>query len=353
MSRGSPYLKTSYPGDSALAGTAFLRTWIAVFGAAALAFPLVATPLLIDLACRTAIAVVGAHALNLLTGYTGLVSLGHAGLIAAGAFTSAILVEELKAPFGVAFGSSIVVGALLGLVVGIPSLRLKGLYLALSTLALHFVILYLVGEYQSGRGFATGLLVPRPAVGAFTLSGATAWYYALLGAAALTTLFCLNLVRTRPGRAWMAIRDRDIAAATTGVNVTYYKLLAFVVSSALTAFCGSLWAYYNGFVSVEAFSFFMTIEYIAMIIIGGMGSILGSILGAFFVTVLPYAVDAAINALPVPARLSTHLFAVKFGAFGLLMALFLVLEPRGLVRIWSRVKTYFDLWPFRYHPLKG
>ena len=353
MSRGSPYLKTSYPGDSALAGTAFLRTWLAVFGAAALAFPLVATPLLIDLACRTAIAVVGAHALNLLTGYTGLVSLGHAGLIAAGAFTSAILVEELKAPFGVAFGSSIVVGALLGLVVGIPSLRLKGLYLALSTLALHFVILYLVGEYQSGRGFATGLLVPRPAVGAFTLSGATAWYYALLGAAALTTLFCLNLVRTRPGRAWMAIRDRDIAAATTGVNVTYYKLLAFVVSSALTAFCGSLWAYYNGFVSVEAFSFFMTIEYIAMIIIGGMGSILGSILGAFFVTVLPYAVDAAINVLPVPARLQTHLFAVKFGAFGLLMALFLVLEPRGLVRIWSRVKTYFDLWPFRYHPLKG
>jgi branched-chain amino acid transport system permease protein len=336
-----------------LAGTAFLRTWLAVFGAAALAFPLVATPLLIDLACRTAIAVVGAHALNLLTGYTGLVSLGHAGLIAAGAFTSAILVEELKAPFGVAFGCSIVVGALLGLVVGIPSLRLKGLYLALSTLALHFVILYLVGEYQSGRGFATGLLVPRPAVGAFTLSGATAWYYALLGAAALTTLFCLNLVRTRPGRAWMAIRDRDIAAATTGVNVTYYKLLAFVVSSALTAFCGSLWAYYNGFVSVEAFSFFMTIEYIAMIIIGGMGSILGSILGAFFVTVLPYAVDAAINALPVPARLQTHLFAVKFGAFGLLMALFLVLEPRGLVRIWSRVKTYFDLWPFRYHPLKG
>ena len=353
MSRGSPYLKTSYPRDSALAGTAFLRTWLAVFGAAALAFPLVATPLLIDLACRTAIAVVGAHALNLLTGYTGLVSLGHAGLIAAGAFTSAILVEELKAPFGVAFGSSIVVGALLGLVVGIPSLRLKGLYLALSTLALHFVILYLVGEYQSGRGFATGLLVPRPAVGAFTLSGATAWYYALLGAAALTTLFCLNLVRTRPGRAWMAIRDRDIAAATTGVNVTYYKLLAFVVSSALTAFCGSLWAYYNGFVSIEAFSFFMTIEYIAMIIIGGMGSILGSILGAFFVTVLPYAVDAAINALPVPARLQTHLFAVKFGAFGLLMALFLVLEPRGLVRIWSRVKTYFDLWPFRYHPLKG
>ena len=126
-----------------------------------------------------------------------------------------------------------------------------------------------------------------------------------------------------------------------------------MVSSALTAFCGSLWAYYNRFVSVEAFSFFMTIEYIAMIIIGGMGSILGSILGALFVTIIPYGVDAAINLLPVPDRMQTHLFAVKFGMFGLLMALFLMLEPRGLVSIWSRVRVYFDLWPFRYRPLKG
>lgn len=353
MGRGSPYLKTTYPADSALLGTGFLRGWFAVFGATALVFPLFATPLLIDLACRTAIAVVGAHALNLLTGYTGLISLGHAGLMAAGAFTSAILMEELGAPFLIAFPASIVIGALLGFVVGLPSLRLKGLYLALSTLALHFVILYLVSEYQSIRGLATGLLVPKPSVGPLALSGATAWYYALLGVAGLTTLFCLNLVRTRPGRAWMAIRDRDIAAAATGVNLTYYKLLAFVVSSALTAFCGSLWAYYTRFVSVEAFSFFLTIEYIAMIIIGGMGSILGSILGAFFVTVLPYAIDGAINLLPVSPRVETHLFAVKFGAFGLLMALFLILEPRGLVSIWSRIKTYYELWPFRYHPLRG
>lgn len=353
MGRGSPYLKTTYPADLALAGTGFRRGWLAVFFAAALLFPLVGSPLLMDLSCRTAVALVGAHALNLLTGYTGQVSLGHAGLIASGAFTSAILVQELTAPFWVAIPSAVLVGALLGLAVGLPSLRLRGLYLALSTLALHFVILYGAGEYQSGRGFATGILLPRPALGPFTLSGARPWYYALLGVAVLSTLFCLNLVRTRPGRAWMAIRDRDIAAAVTGVNVTLYKLLAFVISSGLTAFSGALWAYYTGFVSVEAFSFFMTIEYIAMIIIGGMGSIQGSILGALFVTVFPYAVDGAINLLPVPDRMQTHLFAVKFGAFGLLMALFLILEPRGLVSIWSRVRTYFDLWPFRYHPLKG
>ncbi len=351
MGAGSPYLKTSYPEAMALAGTAFRKSWLVVFGAVVLVFPFVGTPFLIDLACRSAIAVVGAHALNLLTGYTGLVSLGHAGLVAAGAFTSAILVEELKVPFWLALPASIPVGALLGLVVGIPALRLKGLYLALSTLALHFVILYLAGEYQSGRGFATGILVPRPSVGSFTLSGAGAWYYTLTAAAVVTTLFSLNLTRTRPGRAWMAIRDRDVAAAAAGVNVSYYKVLAFVVSSAVTAFSGSLWAYYNGFVSVEAFSFFMTIEYIAMIVIGGVGSTLGPILGALFVTALPYGLDAAINTLPVPDRFHTLLFAVKFGAFGLLMALFLALEPRGLVSIWSRVKTYFDLWPFRYRPL--
>lgn len=349
----SPYLKTSYAEDSALLHTPFLRAWFGLFVVAALAFPFIATPLLLDLACRTAIAIVGAQALNLLTGYTGQVSLGHAGLIAAGAFTSAILVQELSAPFWIAVPSSLVVGALLGLLVGIPSLRLKGLYLALSTLAMHFVILWLLNEYQSGRGFSTGLELPRPTLGSWKLAGASAWYYVLLAVASAVTIFCINLVRSRPGRAWMAIRDRDVAAAAAGVDVAYYKLLSFVVSSALTAFCGSLWGYYNGFVSVEAFSFFMTIEYIAMIVIGGMGFILGGILGALFVTMLPYGVDALINALPGTGGLQTQLFAVKFGAFGLLMALFLVLEPQGLVRIWTRIRAYFLLWPFKYPPLRG
>jgi branched-chain amino acid transport system permease protein len=351
VSAGSPYLRRSYEEDAALVATPTGRLWLGVLAVALLGAPLLASPLALDLLCRAAIAVVGAHALNLLTGYTGLVSLGHAGLIAAGAFTSGILVHEAGAPFWIAVPASVAIGAVLGLVVGAPSLRLKGVYLALGTLALHFLIIYLVGEYQSGRGLATGLLIPRPSLGPFRVVNPAAWYYVLVTIAVLATIFSLNLVRTRPGRAWTAIRDRDIAAAATGVNVTAYKLLAFVVSSAMTALAGSLWAHYTGFVSVEAFSFFMTIEYIAMIIIGGVGSILGSILGALFVTVFPYAVDAVIDAVPVPARFHTYLFAVKFGAFGLLMALFLTLEPRGLVSIWSRLRTWFELWPFRYQPL--
>jgi branched-chain amino acid transport system permease protein len=351
VSGGSPYLRTTYEDDAALVATPVRRFWLGALAVALAAVPLVAPPLVLDLLCRAAVAVVGAHALNLLTGYTGLVSLGHAGLIAAGAFTSGILSHELGAPFWVTMPASLAVGAVLGLVVGAPSLRLKGVYLALGTLALHFLIIWAVGEYQSGRGLSTGLLLPRPALGPLRVAGPVTWYYVLVAVAAACTVFTLNLVRTRPGRAWTAIRDRDIAAAATGVNVTAYKLLAFVVSSAMTAFCGSLWAYYTGFVSVEAFSFFMTIEYIAMVIIGGVGSVLGGVLGALFVTLFPYAVDAAIDALPVPEHFHTFLFAVKFGVFGLLMALFLTLEPRGLVSIWSRVRTWFELWPFRYQPM--
>jgi branched-chain amino acid transport system permease protein len=348
---GSPYLRTSYEEDAAVVSTPARRAGLAALLVVLAAVPLVAPPLVLDLLCRAAIAVVGAHALNLLTGYTGLVSLGHAGLLAAGAFTAGILAHETGAQVWVTVPAAVTVGAILGLVVGAPSLRLRGVYLALGTLALHFLIIYLVGEYQSGRGLATGLLLPRPALGALRLASPVAWYCVLTSVAGLVTVFTLNLVRTRPGRAWTAIRDREIAAAATGVNVAVYKLLAFVVSSALTAFAGSLWAYYTGFVSVEAFSFFMTIEYIAMIIIGGLGSVLGGVLGAVFVTVFPYGVDAIIDALPVPERFHTYLFAVKFGAFGLLMALFLTLEPRGLVSLWTRIRAWFDLWPFRYHPM--
>ena len=351
MPRPSPYLRTTYETDAALLNTPVRRVWFAILVLALLALPFVGSALVIDLLCRTALAVIGAQALNLLTGYTGLVSLGHGGLMAAGAFASGIVTVELGAPFWVALPVAPVVGGLLGFLVGIPSLRLKGVYLALSTLALHFLILYVASEYQSARGFSTGIMMPRPVLGPFTIAGGRAWYYTLLLLAAFTSLFCLNVVRTRAGRAFMAIRDRDIAAAATGINVTRYKLLAFVVSSAITAFGGSLYGYYTNFVSVEAFNFFTAIEYIAMITIGGLGSILGSILGAAFVTLLPYGVDALINVLPVGERVQTHLFAIKFGSFGLLMALFLLFEPRGLVSIWSRVRTYFDLWPFRYHPL--
>jgi len=150
-----------------------------------------------------------------------------------------------------------------------------------------------------------------------------------------------------------AIHGRETVAEALGINVPAYKVLAFVINSVLTSMAGCLFAYYRGFVSAEAFSLFLTIQYVAMIIIGGMGSILGAVLGAVFVTLFPYLIEAVMSVLPVPASWSNSLFAVNYAAFGLVMILFLVFEPQGLVGIWHRIQNYFLLWPFKQRPLAG
>ncbi|MEZ5889772.1 MAG: branched-chain amino acid ABC transporter permease [Xanthobacteraceae bacterium] len=142
-------------------------------------------------------------------------------------------------------------------------------------------------------------------------------------------------------------------AEALGINVAGFKLLAFVTSSAITAVAGALFAYYRGFVSVEAFSLYLTINYVAMIIIGGMGSLLGALLGAAFVTVFPYLTEAALLSLPGAEGYAGEIFAVNYAAFGLVMILFLVFEPLGLVGIWRRIQHYFLLWPFRHRPVEG
>jgi branched-chain amino acid transport system permease protein len=246
-----------------------------------------------------------------------------------------------------------VVGALLGVVFGLPSLRLRGLYLAVSTLALHFVVIYLGGEYETRRGFSTGIIIDPPKLGPVSISDGRVWYFILLGAAAATLLVCLNLLRARSGRAWRAIRAHETVAEALGIGIAGYKLLAFVISSAITAVAGALFAYYRGFVSVEAFSLFLSIQYLAMAIIGGMGSLLGALLGAAFVTLFPYLIEAALLALPGAQRYAGEVFAVNYAAFGLVMVLFLLFEPLGLVGIWRRIQSYFLLWPFRHRPVAG
>jgi branched-chain amino acid transport system permease protein len=349
---GGGYFKTSHEADLAVVDTRLRRTALAVLVLALLVLPRVASSFVLDLASQAALAAIGALALNVLTGLAGQISLGHAGFLAAGAFTTAALVERGLASPLVTLPATALVGALLGLIVGIPSLRLKGLYLALGTLAMHHVVLYVAGEMQARAGGNTGFTIPPPALGSLVLRGTVGWYYALVLAAGLVLVLVVNLQRSRAGRAWMAIRDRDVAAASVGIHVARYKLAAFVWSSVVTALAGTLFAYQRGFVSVEAFGFFLAIEYIAMIIIGGLGSALGAVLGAGLVTLLPYAIDAVVAALS-PGAADYYIFPAKFGAFGLLMALFLVFEPLGLVGIWLRVRNWFLLWPFRHRPLRA
>jgi branched-chain amino acid transport system permease protein len=351
MPFSSGYFRTSYARDLRLVDTRTQAAGVVALGLAAVAFPFLAGPFVLDLANQFCLAVVGAVALMLLTGVAGLVSLGHAGLLAAGAFTAGILYRETGAPIWVTVPAAAVTGALLGVIFGLPSLRLRGLYLAVSTLALHFVVVYLGHEYETRRGFSTGILIDPPAILGFVIDDARVWYAVLLTAAAGSVLIALNLLRTRTGRAWRAIHDRETVAAGLGINVPLYKLAAFVVSSSMTAVAGALFAYYRGFVSVEAFSLFLSIQYVAMVIIGGMGSILGAVLGAAFVTLFPYAIEAGMALLPNAERYSSLIFAVNYAAFGLVMVLFLVFEPLGLVGIWRRVRDWIVLWPYKQRPL--
>ena len=347
MAYASGYFKTSYGEHFVLLETKLQKISLAAAFVMLLAYPLVASPFFLGLANQIFLAIIGAAALMLLTGYAGQISLGHAGLLAAGAFTTGIMFKEFGAPFWITLPSSAIMGAVLGIIFGIPSLRLKGLYLAISTLALYFVVAFVGGEYETRRGFSTGVVIGPPQIGGFLLNEGHRWYFVLLAIDILVMLFCINLVRSRTGRALMAIRDREFVAEAMGIPVRRYKLTAFVLSSAMTAAAGSLIGYYRGFVSMDAFTLNLTMEYVAMVIIGGMGSMLGIVLGALFVITFPYVVEGALHIFPFPKDMANPVFAINSAAFGLIMILFLVFEPLGLVGIWYRIRNYFLLWPFR------
>ncbi len=351
--RASGYFRTGYAQDLALLQTRTERGSLAVLVLVLAVLPFLASPFVLDLSCQVFLASIGALALMLLTGYAGQISLGHAGLLAAGAFTTGILAREVHAPFWLTLPASAMTGVVLGFVFGLPSLRLRGLYLAISTLALHFIVIYLGGEYETKRGYSTGIILDPPSLAGYQLTDGRAWYFVLLGAAAISLLICINLLRSRSGRAWRAIHARETVAEALGISIARYKLLAFVITSSMTSVAGCLFAYYRGFVSIEAFDLYLSIQYVAMIIIGGMGSLLGALLGAAFVTLFPYAIEALLNLLPNVQKLAGDVFAVNYAAFGVVMVLFLVLEPLGLVGIWQRVQSYFLLWPFKYRPLAG
>ena len=350
---GSPYLKTSYPQDMRLEpfGTPFRRFWAVMGVLFALAFPFWAGDYLIHIANLIAIACIGAVALNLVIGTAGLLSLGHAGFMAAGAFTTAILTVNFQLPIWLVVPLAALVGGLLGLIAGLPALRLKGIYLGLSTLAMHYIICYGCSEYQFHGGFGFGINIKDPVVGGLIIASDTTWYFILWFLVAVTALFVRNLIRTRPGRAWMAIHSRDIAAQAMGISIGRYKVAAFVVSGAITGVAGSIYAYYTNVASVEEYNFLLTIQYLAMIIVGGLGSVLGSIFGALTITVLPFILMYLFGILEVSGAMKDFFFAIQSGFFGVVIVLFLLFEPLGILEIWRRCRDYFMLWPFKYKPL--
>lgn len=331
--------------------TPFRRKW-AIFGLlVAVVFPFIAGSFFIHIANLIAIASMGAMALNLLCGNAGLLSLGQAGFLASGAFTTAIMTVNFSTPIWVTVPAAGLVGAILGFISGLPSLRLKGIYLGLSTLAMHYIITYGCSEYQFWSGSNFGIVIKPPSIGSFMIANDRIWYYLLWALAGLVGLFVTNLLRSRPGRAWTAIRNRDIAAEVMGIHIGYYKVLAFVVSTTITAMAGSIYAYYTKVASVEEYSFMLTISYLAMIISGGMRSVLGSLMGASLITALPYSLICLFGLFEVSGVLKDYFFSLQSALFALLIIIFLLVEPLGLAEIWRRVRVYFELWPFKYKPL--
>ncbi len=310
------------------------------------------------------IAAIGAIGLNLLTGYTGQVSLGHAFFLGCGAYFAAQVGGELNLPLPLWLLGAAVFGGILGAVVGPFALRLRGNYLAIVTLGLVFLGEHVFRNATGITGGNSGTSVNAPTdVGIFDIQSATilgtswspnqAWFWVIWALVALVALLAKNITRTRPGRAIQAVRDRDVAAEVIGVRLGSYKVGAFALSSALAAMAGALYGSYQQFVSPEEWSLFLSIQYIAIIIVGGVGTIFGSILGALFLGGLPALIEKYSGSIPGVQTSAgdsgfISVFSFNQAIFGLLIVAFLVFEPRGLAAIWLRVKAYFKAWPFSY-----
>ncbi len=347
-------LKTTYEADMALYPLPIARWTVAVVAVLFfLVVPLTVHEYYLSLANLVWIAIIGALGLNILVGYTGQVSIGHGAFMSVGAYTAANLATRLGSPWPVNLLAGGLMAALVGAVVGIPSLRIKGLYLAIATLAGQLIIEWTINHvtFISG-GVQASIEVARPRVGPIVLSSQRDMYYFLLVFVGLAIVGALNLVRSRVGRAFIAIRDHDIAAELIGINIFRYKLMAFAISSFYAGVTGVLYTYFLGIANYEQFQITVSIDYLAMIIIGGLGSVLGSIFGAIFVTLLPigirYAMEAFGGVFFSPQTVLNLIPNLRLMLFGALIIVFLVVEPDGLNRLWRNIRNYFRVWPFAY-----
>lgn len=309
------------------------------------------------------IAAIGAIGLNLLTGFTGQASLGHAFFFGAGAYAAMVLGGRFGWPFPLWLVGAAAAGGIVGGLVGPFALRLRGNYLVIVSLGLLFVGQHVFENWKSVTGGLTGTSVRAPvaigpldvsslSLGAVSLSRNQGFYYFVWIAVLVLGLAAKNIVRSRPGRALQAIRDRDLAAEVIGVSLVQYKVGAFVVSSGYAACAGAMYASYARYVSPLDFTLFLSIQYVAMIVVGGVGSILGSIMGAMFLTALPRLIESVSGSLPFVAQQGgtggITVFTLNQALFGILIIVFLLFEPLGMVEIWRRIKRYFLAWPFSY-----
>jgi branched-chain amino acid transport system permease protein len=369
--RGRPGLITEYRRDTAVLPTTTQRVWFALFAVAIVALTLVLPDDLARRGATAAAAAVGAIGLNLVTGWAGQISLGHAFFLGIGAYTAAALGG---APGGPLIGLGLemwiwlpaagLVAALVGVIVAPIATRLRGLYLAFVTLGLVFIGEHIFREWDSlTGGIGVGRSAAKPIIfgydlsreGSFfgiTLSAEQHYYLFALAVLLVMGLLAKNIVRSRIGRAFSAIRDRDVAAEIMGIHLARHKLVAFTVSSFYAGIAGALLWTFTGFIEPREFNLTLSIVYIAMILIGGAASIVGSIMGAVFITFLPRLVDLVSGFVPFiedsPTGGFLTVIQVEQILFGLLIVAFLIIEPLGLYGIWIRIRNYWKAWPFSY-----
>jgi branched-chain amino acid transport system permease protein len=342
----SGHFKESYGALIALSDSRAVWTWVSLLVLLLLALPLWAGNYVLTLATTICITAIGTIGLNLITGTTGLISLGHSGFLAVGAYAAAILLTDHGWPLVAALPAAGVVSALVGLVVGVPSLRLKGLYLAITTMAFAFIVNHVILYAEPVTHGPNGIFLKRTEFLGIPLGTDRALYYFTLGVTAVMTLAALNILRTRIGRAWLAIRDHDIAARVMGVNLTTYKLAAFVVSSFFTGIAGALLAVQIRFINIDVFSLLLSIEALAMIIFGGLGSVAGAILGAAFLVLLPELIREAFALFGGDQQaFSQYVFQIRALAYGVVIVFFLRFEPHGIMGLWRDTRKYWLNWP--------
>ena len=338
----------TYKQDMALFRTRSQRVWLFILLAFLFTAPLYWGNYWLGIANLIGITIIAALGLNILTGYCGQLSIGHAGFIAVGAYTSAILTNRFELPFLLGLVSAGFISGLIGMVFGIPSLRVKGFYLAISTIAAQFIIIWVINHWTNLTGGFTGISVPPASIGGTTFISQGSQFYLITIVVILAVFLTNNLVRTRPGRVFIAIRDNDLAAQVMGINPFRYKLIAFFIGCFLAGIAGSLLAHWTGFLNAENFTIMDSILYIGIIIIGGLGTTIGPILGAIFIRLLQQSITLISpileNTYPaLPAGFTTGIGPM---VFGLVIILFLILEPRGLAHRWALVRTSYRLWPF-------
>ncbi len=347
-------MKRNYYEDVRLFSSPVMVFWFFLLMGFLYLFPMMAGNYYIYVANYIAINVIVAAGLNLLVGYTGQISLGHAGFFAIGAYGTVVLMAKAGFPFLLALPCAALTAAGFGFLLGLPSLRLEGPYLAIATLGFGLTITQVIGRIELFGG-REGLHAPDIVLGPWVVNTDREFYYLLITLTILLLLFMRNLIKTRVGRAFIAIRDADIAAQTMGVNILYYKTLAFAISAFYAGIAGGLYAFVLKFIEPEIFTLMMSILFLAMVVVGGLGSMMGSIAGAVLLCWLDLKLR---NILDLPLigdwleQLSRQWFSItgvsniQYIVFGTIMIAIMLFEPLGLYGIWIRTKKYWRTWPF-------